>query len=125
MAVGNRTLPRYGHRFSRHDYELAQLFACIVLRKFFRTDYRGIIAILDDWPLGRQVLCLLEKTPHFTTLQKVERRLLTDPLIRKLLTQTVEMFREHAPPSTDASNTGHIIEIAAADSTGFTLDRAS
>jgi len=125
MAVGNRTLPRYGHRFSRHDYQLAQLFACLVLRKFFRTDYRGIIAILDDWPQGRQVLGLFSKTPHFTTLQKVERRLLTDPLIRKLLTQTVEMFHEHGPPSTDASNTGHIIEIAAADSTGFTLDRAS
>ena len=31
-----------------HDFQLAQLFACLVLRKFFRTEYRGIVAILQD-----------------------------------------------------------------------------
>ncbi len=125
MAVGNRTLPRYGHRFSRHDFQLAQLFACLVLRKFFRTDYRGIVAILEDWPLGRQVLGLRDKTPHYTTLQKAERRLLTDPLTRKLLTQTVAAFHERELPTADADLEAHLIELAAADSTGFTLDHAS
>ncbi len=71
----------------------------------------------------------LNKTPHFTTLQKAERRLLTDPLIRKYLTQTVEAFYEKQWPSIDAGhtahNTAHNIELAAADSTGFVLDRAS
>lgn len=124
LAIGDRTLPRYGHRYSRHDFQLAQLFACLVLRKFFRTDYRGIVAILKDWPLVREKL-RLTKTPHFTTLQKVERRLLTDPLIRKLLTQTVQTLHDHGRPSIDAGNTAHSIELAAADSTGFMLDRAS
>ena len=128
MAVGDRMLPRYGHRYSRHDFQLSQLFACLVLRKFFRTDYRGIVAILRDWPLVRETLGL-NKTPHFTTLQKAERRLLTDPLIRKYLTQTVEAFYEKQWPSIDAGhtahNTAHNIELAAADSTGFVLDRAS
>ncbi len=124
LAIGDRTLPQYGHRYSRHDFQLAQLFACLVLRKFFRTDYRGIVAILQDWPLVREKL-RLNKTPHFTTLQKAERRLLTDPLIRKLLTQTIETFYDHGRPSINASNTAHSIELAAADSTGFMLDRAS
>ncbi len=124
LAIGDRTLPRYGHRYSRHDFQLAQLFACLVLRKFFRTDYRGIVAILQDWPLVREKL-RLNKTPHFTTLQKAERRLLTDPLIRKLLTQTVQTLHDHGRPSIDAGTTAHRIELAAADSTGFMLDRAS
>ncbi len=124
LAIGDRTLPRYGHRYSRHDFQLAQLFACLVLRKFFRTDYRGIVAILDDWPRMRERL-RMNKTPHFTTLQKAERRLLTDPLIRKLLTQTVEAFYDREWRSIDVSNTVHRIELAAADSTGFTLDHAS
>ncbi len=98
--VGHRrqdvaTLSRWNRDlYSRHDFQLAQLFACLVLRKFFRTDYRGIVAILQDWPLVREKL-RLNKTPHFTTLQKAERRLLTDPLIRKLLTQTIETFYDH------------------------------
>ncbi len=59
LAVGDRTLPRYGHRYppqADHDFQLAQLFACLGLRKFFRTDYRGIVAILQDWPLVREKL---------------------------------------------------------------------
>ncbi len=124
IAVGNRTLPAYGHRFSRHDFQLAQLFACLVLRKFFRTDYRGIIAILDDWPLGRELLGLT-KTPHFTTLQKAERRLLTDPLIRRLITQTVALFHADESGPDHPVLVGHQIDDAAADSTGFMLDRAS
>ena len=124
MAVGDRTLPRYGHRFSRHDFQLSQLFACLVLRKFFRTDYRGIVAILADWPQMREHL-RLNKTPHFTTLQKAEERLLTDPLTRKLLTQTVAAFHEHGPATADAPMEAYVIEIAAADSTGLMLDHAS
>lgn len=124
LAIGDRMLPQYGHRYSRHDFQLAQLFACLVVRKFFRTDYRGIVAIIEDWPLVREKL-RLNKTPHFTTLQKAERRLLTDPLIRKYLTQTVEAFYDREWRSIDVSNTAHSIELVAADSTGFMLDRAS
>ena len=124
IAVGNRTLPRYGHRFSRHDFQLAQHFACLVLRKFFRTDYRGIVAILADWPLGREIIGLT-KTPHFTTLQKAERGLFTDPLIKRLIMHTVALFYADPPTSGGQAVTGHHIEVAAADSTGFMLDRAS
>jgi hypothetical protein len=129
MAVGKRTLPRYGHRFSRHDYVLAQLFACLVLRQFFRTDYRGIVEILEDWSELRDILELQKekkrKLPHFTTLQKAEQRLCTDLLIRKLLTQTVALFHRHELPGADAEPEAYVVELAAADSTGFVLQRAS
>lgn len=79
IETAQRVLPRYGHRFSRKDFTLPQLFACLVLRKFYKTDYRGIVAILEDCSDLRKELGLT-KTPHFTTLQKNEHRLLTDKL---------------------------------------------
>ena len=48
--IGQRTLPAYASAFSRKDFTLPQLFACLVLRKFHQADYRGITAILADNP---------------------------------------------------------------------------
>jgi hypothetical protein len=33
--VGRRCLPSYASKFSRHDFTLPQLFACLVLRQFY------------------------------------------------------------------------------------------
>ncbi len=46
--AGQAALPRYAHKFSRRDFTCPQLFAILVLRKFFKTDYRGVIAILAE-----------------------------------------------------------------------------
>jgi len=81
LEVGRRSFPRYSHRYSRRDFTLAQLFALLALRQFFKTDYRGIVAVLHDWPTLRQDLGL-EKVPHFTTLQKAERRLFSAERVR-------------------------------------------
>ena len=48
LAVANEALGPYSHRFSRHDFTQAQIFTILVLRQFFRVDYRGIVAILQD-----------------------------------------------------------------------------
>ncbi len=93
LETGRRTLPKYGNRYSRQDFTLPQLFACLVLRKFFGTDYRGICAILNDCPaLCRQIG--LKKIPHFTTLQKKERALLSDAIIRKMLGETIALYHQ-------------------------------
>ena len=76
LATARQALPTYSSRFSRRDFTLAQHFACLVLKSFFRTDYRGISAILTDLP----DLCAtlgLEKVPHFTTLHKAHARILS------------------------------------------------
>jgi hypothetical protein len=74
LAVGTRALPQYTSVRSRHDFTCPQLFAILVLRQFFRTDYRGTVALLEDFAALREVLGLT-KVPHFTTLQKAAERL--------------------------------------------------
>jgi hypothetical protein len=68
-------LEEYSCAVSRHDFTQAQLFAILVLRIFFRTDYRGIVAYLRDFSDLRRVL-ELRKVPHFSTLCYAEKRLL-------------------------------------------------
>jgi len=75
LLVGQRSLPTYASKFSRRDYTLAQLFAILVLRKFFRTDYRGVVTIVSEWSELRQVL-ELTKVPNYSTLWHVEQKLL-------------------------------------------------
>ena len=124
LDVGTWTLPTYSHRCSRKDYTLPQLFACLVLRKFFKTDYRGIAAIVADWRDLRETLGLT-KTPHFTTFQKVEKKLLRNQQVRAMLTRCAEIYYGLAPPDEQTPREAQPITLTAADSTGFALDRAS
>jgi hypothetical protein len=55
-------------------YTQPRLFACLVLKSFFRIDYRGLVAVLEDMPNLRQILAL-SCVPHYTTLQKACVRL--------------------------------------------------
>ena len=74
-AMARDALPDYAHRNSPKKFTQHQLFACLVLKTFHKTDYRGIVAILADSP----ELCAsigMTCVPHFTTLQKAERRIL-------------------------------------------------
>jgi hypothetical protein len=75
LRIGRQSLPAYASKFSRQDYTLAQLFALLVLRKFFRTDYRGVVAIVGQWAELREILGL-SKVPNYSTLWHVEQKLL-------------------------------------------------
>src|SRR3954453_3229463 len=88
LAVALSTLPAYAHRFSPKKFTQPQLFACLVLKTFLKTDYRGVTAHLDDHAELRRTLTLTA-VPHFTTLQKASRRLLRLPVARRLFTTTV------------------------------------
>jgi hypothetical protein len=74
LAVGERALPRYAARTSRHDYTQAQLFALLVLKQFFRTDYRGVVTFVAEWSDLRRAL-KLAKVPHYSTLCYAEHRM--------------------------------------------------
>jgi len=41
-------LPTFRNKFSRQDFTLAQLFACLVLREHMKLTYRRIVALLND-----------------------------------------------------------------------------
>jgi hypothetical protein len=49
-ALGLRALPAHSSKFSRHDFTLPQLFACLVLREHQKKTYRGTEALLRDCP---------------------------------------------------------------------------
>ena len=48
--IAKSSLPQFAHRFSPKKFTQPQLFVCLVLKIFFKTDYRGVVAILNDNP---------------------------------------------------------------------------
>jgi hypothetical protein len=113
FRTGERMLPLYGHRFSPHIYTQPQLFICLVLKTFFKTDYRGIVHILEDMSELCDFLGL-RSVRHFTTLQKACQRLLTVPQARRLLSQTVRRFFKRR-----SDRPRHRLRRVAFDSTGL------
>jgi len=75
LAVAQAALPAYTCPTSRQDYTQAQLFAILSLKTFLRTDYRGVVAVLADFPELRADLGLT-RVPHYSTLCYAEKRLL-------------------------------------------------
>ena len=65
LAVGTNAFPLYAHRYSPKLYTQPQLFACLVLKTFFKTDHRGVTHILCPLPncdgLGLAIRDRLEK----------------------------------------------------------------
>ena len=110
-AAAKRILPLYGHKFSPKKFTQPQLVACLVLKEFFTTDYRGIVAILNDSSDLRKVLELKE-VPHFTTLQKAARNLFTKQKIQTLMASILQIATKHRLMSTH-------VQLAALDGTGF------
>jgi hypothetical protein len=49
LRLAQETLPAYASKFSRRDYTQHQLFALLTLKTFFKTDYRGLAQMLDDF----------------------------------------------------------------------------
>jgi hypothetical protein len=80
VRIGQAALPNYSHRFSPKVFTQPQLFAILVLRQFFKTDYRGMVELLRDWGDLRQVL-QLKRVPNYSTLWQAEKRLLKKGLL--------------------------------------------
>src|SRR5262245_21753279 len=114
LRAAEAALPRHAHKFSPKKFTQPQLFACLVLYTFFKTDYRGITIYLEDLPDLARALGL-EKVPHYTTLQMASQRLLTLPAANRLLTATVRR----------ALGRRRRVTLAAFDSTGLQCGRAS
>ena len=111
--VAKDALPEYSHRFSPRKFTQPQILVCLVLKIFFKTDYRGIVAILNDCP----DLCKtfnLSAIPHFTTLQKASKKLLCSDIANQLLESSVRV-----------TNESREIKLAAVDSTGLEAGHTS
>jgi hypothetical protein len=90
LSTARRGLSAYSHKYSPKVFNQYQLFACLVLKNFLKTDYRGVSAYLEDHPSLCEVM-ELERIPHFTTLQKASKRLLAAKPARRLLDETVRL----------------------------------
>jgi hypothetical protein len=107
LATARRALPLYAHKYSPKKFTQHQLFACLVLKNFLKTDYRGVVGQLRDGP-GLLATLELKSVPHFTTLHKAARRLLISAKARKLLDATVQlhMGRKKRVKSSAIDSTG-------------------
>ncbi len=110
-ATAKRSLPQYSHLKSPKKFTQHQLIACLVLKEFFRTDYRGIMEILTDSSDFREVL-ELEEVPHYTTLQKAAQRFTDKRTIDRLLKKTIAI-------ATEVKVMKKSIALSAVDSTGL------
>lgn len=73
ITLGRRHLAAYGSYKSRKDFTQAQLMACLILKTYKKTTYRGMMEELASSSELRQVLGMT-KAPHWTTLQKFAAR---------------------------------------------------
>ena len=87
--TAQQSLSQYSHEFSPKKFTQHQLFACLALKSFLKTDYRGVVEFLKDCP-GLRAAIDLEHVPHFTTLQKAARRLLKRKDVDQLLACTLK-----------------------------------
>jgi hypothetical protein len=115
--IGWLTFQPYSSKFSRKDFTQPQLFACLVLKEFLQLDYRKASALLGDSPDLAEVI-ELEKSPHFTTLQKAADRLLAFRPARRLLDQTIRLAKWQG-------NLRRKVPLAALDGTGLETRHAS
>ena len=74
MTLGQKHLAQYGATTSRKDFTQRQLMACLILRAYLKTTYRGVLELLRISPSLREHLGLGETLPHYTTLQKFSAR---------------------------------------------------
>ncbi|HYO10145.1 MAG TPA: transposase [Tepidisphaeraceae bacterium] len=74
--LARRLLPEHSCKFSRHDFTLAQLFACLVVREFFGLSFRRAEALLNDSPAWLADVGLA-KAPDHNTLWRASDALLT------------------------------------------------
>lgn len=89
LQIAQASLPAYAHKFSPKRYTQPQLFSILVLRQFFKTDYRSIVVLLDEWAELRAALGL-KQVPNYSTLYYAEQRLCTQPVFERLLQQTLQ-----------------------------------
>ena len=110
-ATAKRSLPPYLHLKSPKKFTQHQLVACLVLKEFFTTDYRGIVEILEDSSNIKKILQLSE-VPHYTTLQKASQRLAKKDTLDKLIKEILQV-------AVKAKIMKKNIRLSAIDGTGF------
>ncbi len=91
--LGRKVLPEHSSECSRHDFSLAQLFACLVLREFYGLSYRRAECPLRDSPQWLADIGLA-KAPDHNTLDRAFGRFVRPALARSMLDLMARLARE-------------------------------
>ena len=124
LAIARDALPPYSHPSSPKTFTQPQLFACLCLKTFHKTDFRGVVAILRDMP-GLVTELGLPHVPHFTTLHKAAGRLLRAPNAGTLLGRTIRAVRWNRGRRVHRDGRRRRVRQAAADSSGLECGHTS
>ena len=84
--LASRSFPAYSSKFSRKDFTLHQLFACLVVKEHMKRTYRGAEALLRDSDAWLRDVGL-ERAPDHNTLCRAARFLLAKFRVDRLLDQ--------------------------------------
>ena len=90
--LGLQCLPLFSSKFSRQDFTLPQLFACLVVREHQKKSYRGVEALLADSP-GWLADVGLSRAPGHNTLCRAFRSILKRSRCESMLDATVAWGR--------------------------------
>lgn len=91
--LARRLLPEHSCKFSRHDFTLAQLFACLVIRENLNLSYRRAEALLADSPDWLAAIGLT-KAPDHNTLWRAFAALMNARRCDRALTLMAQLFAE-------------------------------
>lgn len=84
-----RCLPDYRCKFSRHDFTLPQLFACLAVKELLGRSYRGAEAVLRDADHWCRAIGMT-KVPDHNTLCNASKGLLKRCRVGRLLDATTQ-----------------------------------
>ncbi len=65
FQAGKEALADYSCQKSPHKFTQPQLFAMLVLKQFFKLDYRGVVTWLSNWSELREAL-ELTRVPNYS-----------------------------------------------------------
>ena len=95
-ALGAELFDEHSHAFSRKDFTLPQLFACLVLREHQKKSYRGTEALLRDCADLRDAVGLARAPDHNTLCRHIAAR--TNPPTLLVVKTTQGAMALGAPP---------------------------
>jgi hypothetical protein len=84
--LAGRCLPTYSSKFSRRDFTLPQLFACLTVKEMLRRSYRAAEALLRDCDHWLRDVGLA-RAPDHNTLCRAARLLLSSLHVNRILDQ--------------------------------------
>ena len=115
LKFSTRYMQPYSHCKSPHKFTQAQLMACLILRAYLKTTYRGVIEMLQASQALQNRLGL-QRLPHYSTLKYFADRSDTLAIVDAILADVVRQV---------VKQSGAEDQAVAIDSTGLESTAAS